>query len=237
MSKSWMIDRDDPAREIIVQLASRLGIGDYPEKASYILGKVTLKDGTTVRAHVIHAVDSIITDGNELVMINRLKEPKQGLPALPGGFIDPLDGDKVESPFEAAAREAKEEAFEGIEISFENGALIGTRNMYRPNDIRIARGNGLEEKYGIVDGEVFMVSTQAVRFNFPDLKNTPLAAGDDAVLGSARRVKIDSLTRDNIGIEDHYDMIVEAFPEKFKGRSDGQQWKDSLGNRGGRKRG
>src|SRR3954470_18850838 len=106
---NWMIDEKDPARFEIVERAKKLGITGSPEKAAHALGEITLADGKTVRAHVVHAVDPIITDGKEIVMINRRHPPYVGKPALPGGFIDPTKGGGVESAVQAAGREAAEE--------------------------------------------------------------------------------------------------------------------------------
>ncbi len=207
---SWMIDEHDPARLEIARRAQAIGITGTPVKASHRLGEITLADGSTVNAHVVHAVDPIITDGDFIVMIDRKHDPGRGKPALPGGFIDPTEGGGVESAIQAAAREAAEEA--GIDLKKAALKLIGARNMHRPFDVRVAANDGLEEKYGIKKGDVFMVSTQAVRFDVPDLTNTKLIAGDDAMTGSARRVRIDSLTRESVAIPDHFDMITAAFP-------------------------
>jgi ADP-ribose pyrophosphatase YjhB (NUDIX family) len=157
-------------------------------------------------------VDPIITDGEYIVMIDRKHDPGMGKPALPGGFIDPTRGGGVESAVQAATREAAEEA--GIDLKNVATQLIGTRNMDRPFDVRVAANDSLEEKYGIKKSDVFMVSTQAVRFDVPDLTSTSLTAGDDAVTDSARRVRIDSLTRDTLAISDHFDMITAAFPKR-----------------------
>jgi 8-oxo-dGTP pyrophosphatase MutT (NUDIX family) len=161
----------------------------------------------------VHAVDPIITDGHEVVVINRKNPPGMGKPALPGGFIDPAKGGGVESAIQSAAREAAEEV--GIDLHQMKATLIGTRNMNRPFDVRVAANNSLEEKYNIKEGDVFMVSTQAVRFDVSDLAKTKLVAGDDAAPGSARRVKIDSLTKDSMGVPDHFAMIEAAFPDRF----------------------
>lgn len=208
---SWMIDNNDPARLEIVKRAKQLHITGTPDKAAHALGPISLADGRSVNAHVVHAVDPIITDGEELVMINRRHDPGQGKPALPGGFIDPSSGGGAESAVQAAAREAIEEA--GIDLTSATATLIGARNVDRPFDVRVAKDGGLEEKYGIKQGDIFLVSTQAVRFDLPDLAGTRLVAGDDAMPGSARRVRITSLKRNDVGIPDHFDMIVAAFPE------------------------
>jgi 8-oxo-dGTP pyrophosphatase MutT (NUDIX family) len=209
----WMIDNSDLARWEIAGRAQKLGITGTPDQAAHSLGKITLADGRTVNAYVVHAVDPIITDGYEVVMINRKNPPGVGKPALPGGFIDPAKGGGVESAIQAAAREAAEEV--GVNLHQAKATLIGTRNLNRPFDVRIATNNSLEEKYNIKEGDVFMVSTQAVRFDVPDLAKTKLVAGDDAAPGSARRVKIDSLTKDSMGIPDHFAMIEAAFPDRL----------------------
>ncbi len=206
---SWMIEKDDPARTAIVMRAMDLGITGTPDKAAHSLGEINLLDGRKVTAHVVHAVDAIIEDGISLVMINRKNEPGRGKPALPGGFLDPTQVAGVESAVQAAAREALEET--GIVLS--GGTLVGTRNMYRPHDVRVAHKDMPD--YGIKQGDIFMVSTQAVRFRVDDLAQSNLIAGDDAVPGSARRVEISTLTPDSVGIPDHFDMIKQALPEHF----------------------
>src|SRR4051812_23526059 len=79
-NNNWMIDNNDPARLEIVERAKTLGITGTPDKAAHVLGPITLADGRTVQAHVVHAVDPIISDGDELVMINRVNPPGKGLP-------------------------------------------------------------------------------------------------------------------------------------------------------------
>ena len=217
MPKGWMIDNNDPARLEIAERASKLGIIGSPDKASHHLGTITLANGKVITAHVVHAVDAIITDGNEIVMINRLHDPGMGKPALPGGLIDPITGGDVETAVQAAAREANEEA--GVDLKGAKATVIGTRNMNRPFDVRIAMNDSLKEKYGINEGDAFMVSTQAVRFEVPDLVNTKLIAGDDAKPGSARRIKISSLTRETVGIPDHFDMIKATFPDLLQAKT------------------
>jgi 8-oxo-dGTP pyrophosphatase MutT (NUDIX family) len=230
----WMIGESDPARLEIVRRAVALGITGTPSQASHVLGEITLADGRKVRAHVVHAIDPIITDGDSVVLINRKHPPRQGMPALPGGFMDPTQGGGIETAIQAAAREAMEE----VGISLGEGKLIGMRNMNRPHDVRIATNTGgpsgqqaldeLYRKYGIREGDIFMVSTQAVRFDVPNLKQTNLNAGDDALPGSARRVLVASLTREMFGITDHYDMIMQAFQPA---RADGKLWADTSGNK------
>lgn len=209
----WMVT--GPEREAVAQralaLASAKHIKGTPRKAAHNLGPIMLGNGCTVCAHVVHAVDAVITDGVNVVMINRLKPPGQGLPALPGGFIDPRKGGGAENSIQAAVREAFEEA--GIVLT--GGRPVGTRNMYRPHDVRTAMAD--LPAYGIKKGDVFMVSTQAIRFDYPDLAGVKLAAGDDAAPGSARLVRVAALTPDSVGIADHFDMIVAALAPKVGG--------------------
>jgi 8-oxo-dGTP pyrophosphatase MutT (NUDIX family) len=212
MPAGWMIDERDPARFEIAARAAQLGITGDPDKSAHSLGKITLADGTVVNAFVVHAVDAIITDGTSLVAINRDHDPGKGKPALPGGLIDPT-ANGPETALVAAAREAHEEASAVLDAA--TGRRIGTRNMNRPFDVRIAKNDALA-KYGIKEGDAFMVSTQAVRFDVKDLKALNLAAGDDAEPGSVRSLKIGSITREMMGVPDHFDLIVGAFPEQFR---------------------
>jgi len=221
---SWMIEENDPVRLEIIERAKRLGITDNSNQVSHSLGKVTLMDGREVNAHVVHAVDPIITDKNRtsVVTIERKYDPGMGKRSLPGGFLDPTKGGGVESGIQAATREAIEEAVENGEEIFKKAkiTLIGTRNMDRPFDVRVAAGNGLEKKYGIKDGDIFLVSTQAVCFEIPDLAGLKLHAGDDAAPHSAQITKVSDLTRESLGIPDHFDMIMAALRNHSSTNSD-----------------
>jgi len=210
---AWMIDNDDPARLEIVRRAKDLGITGTPDQAAHDLKPITLRDGREVGAHVVHAVDAVITDGKKIVLIIRANDPGMGQFALPGGFLDPAKGGGVESAVKGAAREAAEEA--GIDLAKAKATPVGTRNMDRPFDVRVATNNGLEKNYGIKEGDIFMVSTQAVRFDVPGLSNVKLKYGDDAVDGGIKDI---SKLRDGtlkVGIPDHLTMIKAALPECF----------------------
>ncbi len=231
--KKWMLDAKDPARSQIVERAKALSITGSPDKAAHNLGPIQVMDGNggfkEVTAYVLHAVDPVITDGKHVVMINRTQNPGKGLPALPGGLIDPTKGGGVESAVRAAAREAMEEA--GVPLK--GGELVGNRNMDRPFDIRVVKtdnpeGQKFATTYGLKEGDIFMVSTQAVLFHIPttQLHKTKLEAGDDAAQGSARLLDTSKLTKPNpeakdkdgnqiykesdVGIPDHYDMIMKS---------------------------
>lgn len=201
----------DVVRAEIVRRAEALGITGAPDRPSHPLGRVETASGMLI-CHVVHAVDAVITDGISVVLINRRNPPSQGMPALPGGFIDPDTDGRAENVLQAAAREAFEEA--GITLT--NGIAVGRRNFHRPGDIRIA-WNDLPA-YGIARDEAFLVSTQPIRFDVPDLAATRLSAGDDALPGSARRVLLARLTRDAMGIGDHFDMIQAALAARNDGR-------------------
>lgn len=194
----------DAERAEIVRRAESLGITGTPDKAAHALGPLTRADGTTLQTHVVHAVDAVITDGISVVLINRKNPPGQGMPALPGGFLDPQTDGRAENAPAAAAREALEEAG----ITLKGGILIGTRLFRRPSDIRFA-WNDLPA-YGIGKDDAFLVSTQAVRFDVPDLTQCHLEAGDDALPGSARRIALAALSAELVGVRDHYDMIQAA---------------------------
>lgn len=200
--RGWMIDPADTARLEIVDNAKQLEIND-PVNPSKNLGEVTLDNGQKVNSFVIHAVDAIITNGKSVVMINRKFEPGKGKPALPGGFMDP-----GEINVQSAIREAEEEA--GIKLSSSQVVAKGNRNYDRPYDIRIAKGKGLLDKYGVGNGDAFIVSTQWILFKVDDLENKNLIAGDDAQPGSVRLVPIKNINRSYVGIPDHADMVQEA---------------------------
>ncbi len=191
----------------LMRRVAKLGEVDVAEDCCHHLGEFTL-NGRQVKAHIIHAVDAIITDGESVVMINRKNDPGKGKPALPGGFIDPQAGG-AEGSVIAATREAQEEA--GISLNASDGKMVGHRRMQRPHDIRIARKD--MPQYGIKEGDVFTVSTQSVFFYVPDLKQKKLTAGDDALPGSARLVALRDITSESVGIVDHEAMIVEAMVE------------------------
>jgi len=213
MPAGWMIDANDPARLEIAERAKKLHVDSSPDKASHELGTITLSNGQKVNAWTVHSVDPVIisADGQYVVTIKRRNDPGKGKPALPGGLIDPKAGGpkgSVETAIEAAVREAGEEVH--IDISKAKATVIGARNMDRPDDIRIARGDGLFKAYGIKDGEAFMVSAQPVLFIVPGLSQEMINAGDDAEEGSAKLVKISDLKKEDFGIPLHYDEIMQA---------------------------
>lgn len=208
MSESMLPD-NDPARDELISRALSLGIQHSPDAPIHHLGKIILANSKTVNAHVVHAVEAIITDGKNIVMINRLNPPGEGKPALPGGWMDYKKDNIVETAEETAIREAEEET--GAIVT--NGKLVGQRVMNRPHDIRVARKD--MPALNIKKGDVFMVSTQAVRFSVENVNALTLEAKDDAAPNSARFIPLKNLTYDYLGIPDHFDLIKQAIPEAF----------------------
>ena len=109
------------------------------------------------RCHYLDAFGNV-------VLITRRHNPGAGLEALPGGFIDPVQGiggaTVAEKAVTAALREAVEET--GINKQLLEGAQViplGNRSYDRPFDIRVAWGDmpGTDIK----KGDLFAVSTQA----------------------------------------------------------------------------
>src|SRR2546422_10714792 len=67
-------------------------------------------DRMAAQAHPSVAVDGIVLHGGKLVAVRRKSEPYQGMPALPGGFVE-----LGETTVEAVVREVREET--GLETS------------------------------------------------------------------------------------------------------------------------
>src|SRR3989454_1299638 len=61
-------------------------------------------DRMAAQAHPSVAVDGIVLHGGKLVAVRRKSEPYQGMPALPGGFVE-----LGETTVEAVVREVREE--------------------------------------------------------------------------------------------------------------------------------
>ena len=187
-------------------IAAELGV--EPAEAAAYLGPLALPDGTIVGLFARHAADAIILDDyGQVVLITRVFSPVAGLLAIPGGFIDEVEG-KVEVPLVTAIREAIEETGIAAEVLVQcNAMAIGTRSYDRPFDIRQA-WNDLAGT-SIRKGDVFSVSTQAFCFKIPgDLHDYPLQAGDDAKAVSVWAVA--KLVPDIFAVPDHITMIMAA---------------------------
>ncbi|GLR68703.1 hypothetical protein GCM10010909_33850 [Acidocella aquatica] len=179
--------------------------GDIPSHAVHDLGRVSLPGTGDVALHLRHAADAILLDEyGQVVLITRLHHPGAGLLALPGGFIDEVDGG-VENPLDAAIREAVEETGVDERLLREGTAgPVGRRLYDRPFDIRVAWNN--LPGTSIRQGDVFGVSTQGFCFRLPgDLRELPLQPGDDAK--AVQVAEIMSLRASQFAVPDHLPLI------------------------------
>jgi ADP-ribose pyrophosphatase YjhB (NUDIX family) len=197
----------------IINRAVDGNFGNNPTQAVHSLGSLKIPDGREVAVHLRHGADAVICDAlSNVVLITRRHNPGAGLEALPGGFLDPVQGiggaTVAEEAATAALREAAEET--GINKQLLEGAQfipLRNRSYDRPFDIRVAWGDmpGTDIK----KGDFFAVSTQAFCVKTTqDLSQVSLKAGDDAK--GVYVAKISSLTPDQFGIADHLPMILAA---------------------------
>ncbi len=182
--------------------------GDEPSHAVHALGSITLPDGTQRRVHLRHAADAVLLDDHgHVALITRIHNPGRGKLAVPGGFIDEVDG-KVETSRTAALREAMEET--GISpdaLAQAEVRQIGHRIFDRPFDVRCAWNNlpGTDIRIG----EFFTVSTLGFRVKLHgNLRGMHLQAGDDA--GAVQVFEIAALRREQFAVPDHLDLILAA---------------------------
>jgi ADP-ribose pyrophosphatase YjhB (NUDIX family) len=212
---------DPSMQKEIIRRAVDGNFGDNPGQAVQSLGTLKPPDGREVGVHLRHAADAVLLDDfGEVVLVTRKHNPGSGLKALPGGFMDPVQGTGgatvAENSATAALREATEET--GISERLLEAAHVipvGHRSYNRPFDIRVAWGHmpGTDIK----KGDFFAVSTRAFCVKIPkDLSSVSLKAGDDAkgVLVS----KISSLTPNEFGVADHLAMIRAAQIAAREGR-------------------
>ena len=187
--------------------------GNNPDQAVHSLGTLKMPDGREVAVYLRHAADAVLLDNfGNIVLITRRYDPGAGLKALPGGFIETIQGvggaTVVEKGITAALREAVEET--GINKQLLEAAHVfpaGGRSYDRPFDIRVAWGDLLGTH--IKKGDLFAVSTQAFSVKTTrDLSQVSLKAGDDAK--EVLVAKVSSLTPDQFGIADHLPMILDA---------------------------
>jgi 8-oxo-dGTP pyrophosphatase MutT (NUDIX family) len=204
---------DPSLQQEIIKRAIDGNFGNNPPQAVDSLGSVKTPDGREVRVHLRHAADAVILDDfGHVVLITRKHNPGAGLDALPGGFMDPVQGVGGATVAEKAATAALREATEETRISKQllEGAKVipvGNRSYDRPFDIRVAWGNmpGTDIK----KGDFFVVSTQAFCVKTTqDLSRVPLKAGDDGK--GVLVARISSLNPDQFGIADHLPMILAA---------------------------
>jgi len=193
-------------REIVSRIIA-LGLGDVPDRAVHGLGMLRLPDGRESPLHVRHAADAILLDEfGQVVLITRRHHPGAGKLALPGGFMDEVDG-VVEAPLVAARREAVEETGILATLLASHGVAVGHRRFDRPFDIREAWNNIPGTSINL--GELFGVSTQGFCFKFKEnLADIALQAGDDAA--AVKVLRIAALRAEMFAVPDHLEMILEA---------------------------
>jgi ADP-ribose pyrophosphatase YjhB (NUDIX family) len=176
---------DPSMQKEIIRRAVDGSFGDNPGQAVHSRGTVKTLDGREIGVHLRHAADVVLLDdfGN-VVLVTRKHSPGAGLKALPGGFLDPVQGSGgatiAENAVTAALREVTEETGISKGLLEEAQAIpVGHRSFDRPFDIRVAWGDipGTDIK----KGDFFAVSTQAFCVKIPqDLSHVVLKAGDDA---------------------------------------------------------
>jgi ADP-ribose pyrophosphatase YjhB (NUDIX family) len=204
---------DPSMQKDIIRRAVDGNFGDNPNQAVHSLGTVETPDGREVAVHLRHAADAVLLDDfGHVVLVTRKHNPGAGLKALPGGFMDSVQGScgatVAENAVTAALREATEET--GISQRLLEGAHIipvGHRSYNRPFDIRVAWGDmaGTDIK----EGDFFAVSTQAFCVKTTqDLLRVSLKAGDDAK--GVLIATISSVAPDEFGVADHLAMIQAA---------------------------
>jgi len=204
---------DPTMQKDIIRRAIDGNFGDNPNQAVHSLGTVKTPDGREVAAHLRHAADAVLLDDlGHVVLITRKHNPGAGLKALPGGFMDPVQGSGGATVAEKAVTAGLREATEETGISkrlLEEAHIIpvGHRSYNRPFDIRVA----WREMPGtdIKKGDFFAVSTQAFCVKTTqDLSRVFLNAGDDA--RGVLVATISRLTPDEFGVADHLAMIRDA---------------------------
>jgi 8-oxo-dGTP pyrophosphatase MutT (NUDIX family) len=198
----------DPAvQQALVARILAAGLPDRPAETAARLGPVDLPDGTRRGLFVRFAADGVLADrAGNIVLITRLHNPGIGRLAIPGGFVDLVNG-QPEDIVTTARRELAEET--GIDAALLRDAAlagIGWRRYNRPFDLRIAWSDIPDTD--IKKGDIFMASTQPIYLRTDaDLTRTRLTAGDDAT--AARVVSAATITADTLGIPDQLGMIAE----------------------------
>jgi 8-oxo-dGTP pyrophosphatase MutT (NUDIX family) len=199
---------DGALQRAIIARCIAAGVADEPDAAVHDLGEIDLPDGTRRRLYLRHAADAIILDdAGQVVLITRTHEPGAGKSALPGGFMDVVNG-VVETTLAAAIREAVEET--GIDVALLRGARavpVGRRLFDRPFDIREAWNDPTGTP--IRRGEIFAVSTRGIGFRLAgNLANVRLQAGDDAK--AVRVARVAELRPEWFAVPDHLVLIELA---------------------------
>lgn len=197
----------DPAMQhAVITRIIAAKLGDTPSQAVHDLGFMLLPTGAKTRLYARHASDAIILDTHDqILLITRSNDPGAGKLALPGGFIDDING-TPEAPRATAIREAHEETAIATSLLTE-AKPIGHRAYDRPFDIRAAWND--PPGTPIKKGEWFGVSTQGFRFLIPgNLADIKICAGDDAKAAGIYRIA--ALNPADFAVPDHLPMIRAA---------------------------
>jgi hypothetical protein len=84
---------DPSMQKEIIRRAVDGNFGDNPGQAVQSLGTLKTPDGREVGVHIRHAADAVLLDNfGHVVLVTRKHNPGAGLKALPGGFMDPVQG-------------------------------------------------------------------------------------------------------------------------------------------------
>jgi ADP-ribose pyrophosphatase YjhB (NUDIX family) len=199
----------DPALQAaIIGRVLAQNFGDAPDQAAHDLGMIALPDGGSAKLFARHAADAVLLDDrDQVVLITRRHNPGQGKLALPGGFLDDVDG-VVEDGLTAALREAVEETgISALLRTWSTTYAAGPRRFDRGFDIRVA-WNDIAGT-AIKKGDFFTVSTQGFGVHVPgDLAALPLKAGDDAAAVHVARIA--DLREPMFAVPDHFSIIQDA---------------------------
>jgi ADP-ribose pyrophosphatase YjhB (NUDIX family) len=178
-----------------VSYATRNNIGADPTKPAEHIGWFG-----SVKVHMVHASDPIITDGTLFVAVVRTDSEGMDKVALPGGFMD--DG-------ETAIQTSRREGLEETGFETQNAEVIGQRIFDGSRSIRVADPkldiDGTMAKLGIKEGEIFVVSAQPVLHYVADLSKSEVKAGAD--VKAARVIPIEGAV---FSIPDHKAMVENA---------------------------
>jgi ADP-ribose pyrophosphatase YjhB (NUDIX family) len=198
----------DPATQHwLIEKILAAKLPDTPTTPAADIGPVTLADGITRTLFVRFAADAVLIDvARNIVLITRKHRPGAGRLAIPGGFLDVVDG-RLEDVLTAARRELHEETgIDPVLIAAARHTGTGRRRYNRPFDLRTAWSD--IPGTPIRQGDIFLASTQPVYLRTgSDLTKTPLSPADDAT--AAQVMAIHSITPDTLGIPDQIEMINE----------------------------
>ncbi len=214
----WMVEAKDFNAALTAQylqhgfsLTNETNLTGQPTSPVTHIGNLSLQEQNRPFFSVA-AIDGILTDGKNIVVIERRDEPGKGKFTLSGGFID----DSAEKAAMSAIREIAEETGVFLDQAYYNATLSEKRLTDR-TDVRQIQGEYLSNK-GLHNGDVMAITTSGTLIHVPDLDyyREQVVAGDDAK--KAQVVDITTLIDQGTGIEDHLELIMDSAlkqPELF----------------------